>query len=350
MEKQQGFRNVLVLFGYAEQYVPPRCRNPRTRLCDDGQVVIKIPEVSGEQAPIALRSRGRFLSNDEQYTVEFRWFANRLWTAVNVRSGEPESRTTGQQDYAWPSWQETLDLRRPGANDGHNVSWDFGFSQSGRTHSKAEVLANIEDFASRHLIVDGVAYRPNGEPRYVVMTFGLGRNHGGTSVFVESSRNSNIRDDRYFSLLERETALATGREIATGRGDTDALPMKVTGPEWDILMPEAILFRPSRAANRTRPYPDWDAYRQVGRSTTVAEAMDWFYKADRLNREGGTRERLIADRQADMDRDGWACIASYHDSMLGEGVYARKEDGAIVIYRTALNEREATELRRQTGE
>lgn len=39
---------------------------------------------------------------------------------------------------------------------------------------------------------------------------------------------------------------------------------------------------------------------------TMAAVMDRFYKSDRLNRPGGTRERLISDREQSMDdRSAW---------------------------------------------
>lgn len=53
---------------------------------------------------------------------------------------------------------------------------------------------------------------------------------------------------------------------------------------------------------------------------TVAEFMDRYYKPDRLRRDKGSRERLIADREQDIRESGLAII-SRHDSVTGEAVY-----------------------------
>jgi len=50
---------------------------------------------------------------------------------------------------------------------------------------------------------------------------------------------------------------------------------------------------------------------------TVAEWVDRYYKPDRLNRPGGTREHIIANREREVERDGTTLI-SRHDSVTGQ--------------------------------
>ena len=67
--------------------------------------------------------------------------------------------------------------------------------------------------------------------------------------------NSNIARKAYFNLLEREKAIQYATEIATNRGDTKSLPIEPHGPEWQILMPEALqvpLAEPSRFRGETQ--------------------------------------------------------------------------------------------------
>lgn len=52
---------------------------------------------------------------------------------------------------------------------------------------------------------------------------------------------------------------------------------------------------------------------------TVPEWIDRYYKRDRLTRDPGTRERIIADRENDLRELGCAAI-SRHDSNTGESV------------------------------
>lgn len=81
------------------------------------------------------------------------------------------------------------------------------------------------------------------------------------------------------------------------------------------------------------PYePDWAKYRVIGQEGDVAAAMDRYYKSDRLNRPGGTRDRLIADRQQDVDLAGYACLASHHDSVNGQAVYMKVSGAGFDIY------------------
>ncbi|WP_280465997.1 hypothetical protein [Nocardia brasiliensis] len=54
--------------------------------------------------------------------------------------------------------------------------------------------------------------------------------------------------------------------------------------------------------------------------TAVTEWIDRHYKADRLNRDPGSRERIIADRLNDMQHHGRAVI-SRHESITGEAVW-----------------------------
>jgi len=62
---------------------------------------------------------------------------------------------------------------------------------------------------------------------------------------IETGYNGNIPRSRYFSLLERDKAIALATDIATRRGDDKSLPIKPHGPAWEILLPEAIQVKPS---------------------------------------------------------------------------------------------------------
>ncbi len=68
----------------------------------------------------------------------------------------------------------------------------------------------------------------------------------------------------------------------------------------------------------------------LGAFVSMTELLDHLYKRDRLNREDGTRERLIADRERKITDPNThriltnlVCVVSYHDSVTGHGVYAR---------------------------
>jgi hypothetical protein len=81
-----------------------------------------------------------------------------------------------------------------------------------------------------------------------------------------------------------------------------------------------------------RPYePDWKVLEVICSCSSVDEAMDRFYKSDRLNRPGGTRERLIADRAQTIEQHGFDCLASHHDSVNGRALYIRSSEGRFTV-------------------
>ncbi|HDR9174424.1 hypothetical protein [Burkholderia vietnamiensis] len=98
--------------------------------------------------------------------------------------------------------------------------------------------------------------------------------------------------------------------------------------------PERLVFPhdPHKAGPRVW-VPDWAICTLIEHVRTVAEAMDRYYRPERLNRPGGTRERLIADREACIDEDGFAWLASHHDSVAGVALFIRPTGEAFSVYR-----------------
>ena len=117
---------------------------------------------------------------------------------------------------------------------------DWYFSRKTRAESEAAIQAWAADL----LIIGGKTHRVADEPLYCVMTFGLGHNHGGTSLSVSSHYNSNIAWQNYFRLDQREEAIKAAEKVALGRGDTQSVPIR-TNPTFRILIPEAIQRNPS---------------------------------------------------------------------------------------------------------
>lgn len=91
-------------------------------------------------------------------------------------------------------------------------------------HSKEEATKFLEEMMNQYIMIDGVIYEKTSEPRYVIVTFGLGHNHGGTNYFIENFYNSNISKDSYFNALEFDKMKERAIEIARNRGDTKDIP------------------------------------------------------------------------------------------------------------------------------
>lgn len=78
--------------------------------------------------------------------------------------------------------------------------------------------------------------------------------------------------------------------------------------------------------------PDWEKCDLLGTMPSVAAAMDRYYRPERLNRPGGTRERLIADRETELANKGYAWLASHHDSVTGRVLYLRPLGAHVAVY------------------
>jgi hypothetical protein len=164
---------------------------------------------------------------------------------------------------------------------------------------------------------------------------------------------SEIRAGDEFVSVETKTCAATGGTIEKiGRVNVifggDYMGHKTTGiklPRVNLiggtLRRDGVLYSIGKESLTTspvcKPYePNWTQYEVIGCAASVAEAMDRYYKSDRLNRPGGTRDRLIEDRQADINTAGHTCIASFHDSVNGQGIYLRADAQAFTVYSSKL--------------
>ncbi|WP_454875182.1 hypothetical protein [Paraburkholderia xenovorans] len=97
---------------------------------------------------------------------------------------------------------------------------------------------------------------------------------------------------------------------------------------------ELDTFEREESERRSKPYwePDWSLEIEIDKASSVADAMDRYYKHDRLNRPGGTRERLILDREMELEEKRFACVASHHDSVNGRVVYLRAMDDGLSVW------------------
>ena len=123
-----------------------------------------------------------------------------------------------------------------------------------------------------YLLVDGELYKVTTEPRYEIITFGLGHNHGGTGMFCEYHYNPNICKDNYFPATEGEAAVAYANRIAAGRGDTkDVGKFK---PFIIVHMPELVKVKPNKQdGNGNKFLNDIESIIQNSSSKTEAGLM-----------------------------------------------------------------------------
>lgn len=231
---------ISVQFNYTESVIPPRCRKARITTKGDGVVEVDIQEVTADQAPVAIRVSGTTLAGDLPFTYDLRLWEGQLWTPVLLdQSCEPRGSVGAKNDWDCPALPEVLDLRTGIRNQCFTYQFFGSFGQNLR----ADVEADIQAFVKRHLVIEGKPYRLATEPRYVVMTFGLSNNHGGTSVLASADAHPNLKPEVQYGLAELVDALEYATGVAQKRGDSNNLPMQYAGPTFEVLMPEALSFR-----------------------------------------------------------------------------------------------------------
>lgn len=220
-------------FEFWEGFLPtPRCRKLRYREAK-AITTVTVPEVTEAEAPVAFRVTEYDIHSGGPATTPYRLWNNRIW---KPRMWNEEVCGT---EGALPVKELQHIVRSP----------------SCRTfQSTEEAIKNKNAVASNYLIVGGTVYFITDEPRYVVMTFGLGHNHGGTSLFVETGYNSNISHERYFTALERDKALAAARRIAGNRGDTESLPRLGEHENIEVVLPEAVKCNPAKDHSDGDPF------------------------------------------------------------------------------------------------
>ena len=110
----------------------------------------------------------------------------------------------------------------------------------------SEIVDNMQARANKYISLDGELWKECGEPRYVVNTFGLGHNHGGTAMFIEEFYNSNISSKNYFNAVDRDKAITYAKETAIARGDTDSVKRIGKMENIEVLIPEFFKVDPEK--------------------------------------------------------------------------------------------------------
>lgn len=198
-----------------------------------GEIKVSIPSITADEALVAFRLSD--YGHREHKQAEIRLWQGKLWKQHTDwdRSGEKAVRVT---DFG-PDYLEHL--LHPGLPWGHSRSREL-------------CVKKYRQEAERYILIDDTIWERAGEPRYVVNTFGLGHNHGGTGLFVEEYYNENIPASNYFSALDGDKAVAYANKVAERRGDTNDVGKFEKMIE--VLIPEAVTIRPMKEHGEGDPF------------------------------------------------------------------------------------------------
>lgn len=257
-----------VPFIYEALVIKPRCRKSSLIILKDN-VEVEINEVSSSDLPVAFKIG----------ETELRWDGTRLWDydyhsvsrkppvkvlASTIKENTEDAGKAYPYSCSGPKapfnnfWYDTKDCMcsrhntqyhgmRSDLNDKYVIKKEDAVFREWIDDNKDVVIENARKIAKALLICDGYMYAPVKEPRYVICTFGLGNNHGGTGMFIDQHYNSNIPNTSYFTALEYDKACSYADSIAEQRGDNKSIPVRTNcGHQIEVLITEAVKLNPAK--------------------------------------------------------------------------------------------------------
>ena len=247
--------NLKVDFTYEEKYLrTSRCRKPlaRTR---EGIYELAIKELAKAECPIAavvhdMKSvyEGATTTADFEGNGEYKMFAEPYRVHNGkfykfCRASYGAAISTAQTELKYVIADIKSDLYRYSLYGKENLFSDKSVYIS---DNLSEIVDNMQARANKYISLDGELWKECGEPRYVVNTFGLGHNHGGTAMFIEEFYNSNISSKNYFNAVDRDKAITYAKETAIARGDTDSVKRIGKMENIEVLIPEFFKVDPEK--------------------------------------------------------------------------------------------------------
>lgn len=161
------------------------------------------------------------------FTETIRSYKGKLYRPIRHSYGAAIARSFEKpKEYAahtFSGFQNCCDFRFVG-----NVTDDPKFDKEKSIVVDDEYLKRLHEvkkYAKQFVVFKGVLWERTEEPLYTYTTFGLGNNHGGTGFFIRYGRQVRSSRKIYWHADEREDAIKAALKVATGRGDTESVPM-----------------------------------------------------------------------------------------------------------------------------
>lgn len=215
---QEGFVVEVEGFWVDPEAIPPGMRKPR-RVEYSAATQVVVPQVTSQEAPVSCVVDRPIDGEQELRYFDGAWYARYL-----PFSRQSEPSLAGSSHF--PARRE-LDR------------W-----QCTEFRSHEEFVKSARAWANSFLVVDDEVWSRTSEPVYTIRTFGLGGNHGGTSVLVSNAGDPDARRPGLaFSATEFELARAAGIQVALERGDTEsAARLRRQEPDIDFEEPSLFVF------------------------------------------------------------------------------------------------------------
>lgn len=253
-----------VTFDFLEYYLPTKrhkieqkrklvtCRKIEVRYLEekDFPVALKVTDFD-----ILPRKNDRYTFD----TIEVRWDGKKLYKEARSESGNDKGEL-----YPVESFLSSLRNRPTNIYDYQLVV------ESGKEYVEGssiivrndmeERLEQITSYANAHVIFDNKVWEECGQPYYRVQTFGLGNNHGGTSLFIEwtVAEDHTCIPSWYYLATERQKAISHAYDVAEKRGDTRDMKELDSDEKVQrniqILIPEAYTLTRNLESDQLKGY------------------------------------------------------------------------------------------------
>lgn len=208
---------------YEESYIPPRCRKLRYNEREE-YINIELAEASKEQLKLA------FVVDEYNRDGHIYAYGGKLWRKAITRDIACDDEKTPLS--ALKYWHE------------HSSQYFYRDWYDHTKNDRQSIIDTAQSDMQKYLLVGRTLYIQTEEPMYCIYTFGLGHNHGGTSLSVDYHYNCNISHTRYYSALDGVKAVKEAKRIALGRGDTDYV--KYIRKKIKVYMPELVRIKPAQ--------------------------------------------------------------------------------------------------------
>ena len=245
---------------YQQRYLPTkRHKKERIRTMVTGGVEISVKELNKEDFPVAMivhdhhtvypgvKSNSEFGGKNNKYievAEEYRWHNGQFYKPIRYSYGAAISTEFVDTSYLLHELKSDWKLGQFECN----YLADLPFNeQSIVIGDNLDIVKSIlQEKADQYILCDNKVWEECGEPRYMINTFGLGHNHGGTGFFIEDFYNPNIPAKNYFNALEYDRAVAYGKAVAAGRGDDQSVDSIGMFCHIDVLMSETVTVNPQK--------------------------------------------------------------------------------------------------------
>lgn len=231
-------------FWVNQNEIPPRARKPR-RVEHPYSTTVSVSSVASEDAPVSMVV-DEPIGGPKEYRHDGNgWFVRHL----------PYAHQTEPSIAGGPHFRREHEMPRYDC-----CEYD----------SEDEFEEGAWAYADQFLIVDGVVWQRAPEPTYLIATFGLGGNHGGTGLMVGAPRSPNEHSNTY-SANQFDLAKQRAIEVAAARGDTESVKRfeTMTEPLIHVDDPSLITFvrEPSEEEIAESPLSDPEELDKASHST-----------------------------------------------------------------------------------